>query len=86
MTCRMRREVHAMRPWTKASLLLLLTAAVVGCVNETEMRKRDARDFLQKSTGEYTNEAGAIQLRVHAAGAVARGARAPGIADVAAAQ
>ena len=49
-----------MRQWTKASLLLLLAATVVGCVNETEMRKRDARDFLQKSTGEYTNEAGEL--------------------------
>ena len=49
-----------MRRWTKASLLLLLAATVVGCVNETEMRKRDARDFLQKSTGEYTNEAGEL--------------------------
>jgi hypothetical protein len=49
-----------MRRWTKASLLLLLAATVVGCVNETEMRKRDARDFLQKSTGEYVNEAGEL--------------------------
>ena len=51
-----------MRRWTKASLLLLLAATVVGCVNETEMRKRDARDFLQKSTGEYTNEAGELHV------------------------
>ena len=49
-----------MRQWTKASLLLVLTAMVVGCVNETEMRKRDAQKFLQNSTGEYTNEAGEL--------------------------
>lgn len=49
-----------MRRWIRASLPLLLAATVVGCVNETEMRKRDARDFLQKSTGEYKNEAGEL--------------------------
>jgi hypothetical protein len=50
-----------MRTWTRGSLLMPLVAMlVVGCVNETEMRKRDARDFLQKSTGEYVNEAGEL--------------------------
>jgi hypothetical protein len=49
-----------MHGWTRAGLLMLLAVTIAACVNETEMRKRDARDFLQKSTGEYTNEAGEL--------------------------
>ena len=32
-------------------------ALLAACVNETEMRKRDAQQFLQNSTGEYVNDA-----------------------------
>ena len=49
-----------MRRWMKPCLLMTLSLAVVACVNETEMRKRDAKQFLQNSTGEYTNEAGEL--------------------------
>lgn len=48
-----------MRRWTEASLLMLV-CTLTACVNEAEMRKRDARDFLQKSTGEFVNEAGEL--------------------------
>ena len=49
-----------MRRWMKPCVLLPLSLATVACVNETEMRKRDAKQFLQNSTGEYTNEAGEL--------------------------
>ena len=49
-----------MHVWIKASLLLLMATTMVACVNETEMRKRDAKQFLQNSTGEYVNEAGEL--------------------------
>lgn len=46
--------------WMKPGLAVLLTLCVVGCVNDTEARKRDAEKFLQQSTGEYVNEAGEL--------------------------
>lgn len=49
-----------MRPWMKILLLIPLAAGVGACVNELEMRKRDAREFLQKSTGEFVNDAGEL--------------------------
>ncbi len=49
-----------MRQLTQTSLLLLSAFVLVACVNETEMRKRDAKMFLQNSTGEYVNEAGEL--------------------------
>ncbi len=49
-----------MRRWMQLSLLLMLSLALAACVNETEMRKRDAKMFLQNSTGEYANEAGEL--------------------------
>jgi CpeT/CpcT family protein DUF1001 len=49
-----------MRRWIQPCLLALLTVTVAACVNEKEMRKRDAAKFLQTSTGEYVNEAGEL--------------------------
>ena len=49
-----------MRQWIQPCLLALLTVTVAACVNEKEMRKRDAAKFLQTSTGEYVNEAGEL--------------------------
>jgi hypothetical protein len=49
-----------MRRWMKPGLLMVLSLAVAACVNETEMRKRDAKKFLQESTGEFVNEAGEL--------------------------
>jgi hypothetical protein len=43
-----------------ATCLLLTAIALTACVNELEMRKRDAQRFLQNSTGEYKNEAGEL--------------------------
>jgi hypothetical protein len=48
-----------MRQWVLPCLLTLLVATAA-CVNEREMRKRDAQKFLQNSTGEYTNDAGEL--------------------------
>ncbi len=44
--------------WMKPGLAVLLSVCVVGCVNDTEARKRDAQKFLQSSTGEYVDDAG----------------------------
>jgi hypothetical protein len=49
-----------MRRAMKPCLLMISALAVVACVNETEMRKRDAKQFLQNSTGEYTNDKGEL--------------------------
>jgi hypothetical protein len=49
-----------MRQGTRFCLLLLTAVALAACVNELEMRKRDAQKFLQNSTGEYVNEAGEL--------------------------
>jgi len=49
-----------MRQGTRICLLLLSAVALMACVNELEMRKRDAQHFLQNSTGEYVNEAGEL--------------------------
>ena len=47
-----------MRRWIKPGLLTLVVLAAAACVNEREMRKRDAQEFLQNATGEYVNETG----------------------------
>ena len=39
-------------------LLLLSATAMVGCVNQHEMRKRDIQHFMQTATGEFRNDAG----------------------------
>jgi hypothetical protein len=57
-----RGRLKHMRHWTKACLALLLAATVSACVNEHEMRKRDAQKFLQNSTGEYVNESGELMF------------------------
>jgi len=49
-----------MRQGIRTFLLLSSVLALVACVNELEMRKRDAQHFLQNSTGEYVNEAGEL--------------------------
>jgi CpeT/CpcT family protein DUF1001 len=49
-----------MRRWIQPCLLMLLAVTVAACVNEREMRKRDAQKFLQNSTGEYVNDAGEL--------------------------
>jgi|KBSSwiStaDraftv2_1062776.scaffolds.fasta_scaffold04602_12 hypothetical protein len=49
--------VERMRQGARFCLLLLSSLTLVACVNELEMRKRDAQHFLQNSTGEYVNEA-----------------------------
>jgi hypothetical protein len=54
-----KRGEAAMRRWTVACVLAM-TLTLIACVNETEMRKRDAQKFLQNSTGEYANEAGEL--------------------------
>ena len=48
-----------MRQWVLPCVLMSLVATSA-CVNEREMRKRDAQKFLQNSTGEYANEAGEL--------------------------
>jgi len=45
---------------TATCLLLASAVALTACVNELEMRKRDAMQFLQNSTGEFVNEAGEL--------------------------
>jgi len=52
--------VERMRQGARFCLLVLSSLALVACVNELEMRKRDAQKFLQHSTGEYLNEAGEL--------------------------
>ena len=44
--------------WIKPLLLVSLSLAVAGCVQEREMRKREIAKFMQTATGEYRNDAG----------------------------
>jgi len=49
-----------MRRMIATCWLLASVVALAACVNELELRKRDAMKFLQNSTGEYVNEAGEL--------------------------
>lgn len=51
-----------MRRWIQPCLLMLLAVSMLACINEREARKRDAQEFLQHSTGEYTNDAGELMF------------------------
>ena len=45
-------------------LLALLALAAAGCVNDSEMRKRDIQHLLQTATGEFRDEAGDTLIMV----------------------
>lgn len=49
---------------TRSCLLLLAAAAMPGCVNQHELRKRDIEHFMQTATGEFRNEAGDTLIMV----------------------
>src|SRR5690606_24854221 len=45
--------------WLKVGMMLM-AAALAGCVNQQQQRKREILEFVQKSAGEWQNDTGSL--------------------------